>query len=208
MIPLSELETFEFVNRGIESSTQIAAAAANVAPVTLVIEMSLQRPPELYHRFTPRVTRLSIVAPWTIGAEDAPEEIPIPYLQVVDEPCKSCPPPSITMSLSIGDALSKRSIATLSALLTTRLLITGLLPYTVIPYSLSEIVRLSSVEPLLLEVELKTTPWCFPEIDSMTMGEDRVPSMVILPSTPSLSPSPRRMVVPAWTTSTWLDWTR
>ena len=32
------------------------------------------------------------------------------------------------MSLSIGDALSKRSIATLSAFLTTRLAITGSLP--------------------------------------------------------------------------------
>ena len=77
-----------------------------------------------------------------------------------------------------------------------------------IPYSPSEIVRLSMVDPLLFEVELKTTPWCFPDIDSITMGEDCVPSIVILPSTPSLSPSPRRMVVPAWTTRTWLDWTR
>ena len=128
IIPLSELEMFEFVKSGMESSTQIAAAAASVAPVTLVIEMSLQMPPVLYQRFTPRVTRSPMVAPWTMGADEAPDEMPIPYLQVVDEPCKSCPPPSITMSLSNGDALSKRSIATLSALLTTRLLITGSLP--------------------------------------------------------------------------------
>ena len=89
MIPLSELDTLEFVKSGMESSTQIAAAAAKVAPVTLVIETSLHSPPELYQRFTPRVTRSSIVAPCTIGAEEAPEEIPIPYLQVVEEPCKS-----------------------------------------------------------------------------------------------------------------------
>ena len=128
IIPLSELEMFEFVKRGMESSTHTAAAAAKVAPVTLVIEMSFHSPPELNQRFTPLVTRPSIVAPCTIGAEEAPEEIPIPYLQVVEEPCKSCPPPSITMSLSIGDAPSKRSIATLSALFTTRLVINGSLP--------------------------------------------------------------------------------
>ena len=91
-----------------------------------MIEMSDQIPPLFHHWFTPRVIRLSIVTPWTIGAEDAPEEMPIPYLQVVDDPCKSCPPPSITMSLRIGDALSKRSTATLSAFMTVRLLIVGL----------------------------------------------------------------------------------
>ena len=89
MIPLSEFETSKFVKSGIESSTQTAAAAARVAPEVLVIDISDQTPPLFHHRLTPRVIRFCIATPRTRGAEEAPDDIPMPYLQVVEEPCKS-----------------------------------------------------------------------------------------------------------------------
>jgi len=67
---------------------------------------------------------------------------------------------------------------------------------------------LSIVEPRLFELELKITPLWSPEMDSMVTGEDAVPSIETLPSTPRRSPSPRRIDVPAWMTRTWLDCTR
>ena len=63
MIPLSDLVMLESVKRGIESSIQIPAAAAIVAPETLYTETPLQRPPELYQRLTPLVTRFPMLAP-------------------------------------------------------------------------------------------------------------------------------------------------
>ena len=45
-------------------------------------------------------------------------------------------------------------------------------------------------------------------MDSMVTGEDAVPSIETLPSTPRRSPSPRRIDVPACMTRTWLDCTR
>ena len=80
MIPLSDLVTLVLLNRGMESSIQIPLLAARVEPVMLWIETLLQSPPELYHMFTPLVTRLPICAPLTIGDEKSPAEMPMPYL--------------------------------------------------------------------------------------------------------------------------------
>ncbi len=63
MIPLSDLVMLESVKRGIESSIQTPAAAAIVAPDMLYTETPLQRPPELYQRLTPLVTRFPMLAP-------------------------------------------------------------------------------------------------------------------------------------------------
>ena len=127
MIPLSEIEIWESVNKGTESSIQKAELAANVAPVIFSTDTWSQSPPELNHMFTPLVMRLEIWALWTIGVEKSPADIPIPYLQESEAPCKSCPPPSITRSDITGYAPENRSIATLSAFTTVMLLILGLL---------------------------------------------------------------------------------
>ena len=58
------------------------------------------------------------------------------------------------------------------------------------------------------ELELNNIPKWLPDIEEMFTGEAAVASREILPSTPSLSPSPIRTVVPAWIWSTWLDSTR
>ena len=114
--------------RGNESSIQMPAPMARVDPLMLEIFRSERSPPELPHWFSPLVINPSIFAPSTTGAEYAPMERPIPYLHVVEVPCTSCPPPSMTRSLIVGEALLNRSTATLSALRTVRLETTGSLP--------------------------------------------------------------------------------
>ena len=67
--------------RGTLSSTHIPVDSASVAPVMLVRERFLIKPPELPQTFRPLVTASLTVNPSIFGAEPAPIERPIPYLQ-------------------------------------------------------------------------------------------------------------------------------
>ena len=64
----------------------------------------------------------------------------------------------MTRSLIRGEAPSKRSTATLSALTTVRWFRIGSLSYTVTPYSASVMVRFSILEPRPPLLELKMMP--------------------------------------------------
>ena len=113
MAPWSDLSITVCSISGTLSSTHIPADWAKVAPVIFVRVRFLIRPPELPHTFRPLVTASLTDSPSILGAEPAPMDNPIPYLQYVGK-FQSWPASSITRLRIVGVAELKRSTPTSS----------------------------------------------------------------------------------------------
>ena len=157
--------------------------------------MSWKTPPEPPQMFSPRVVTPLKVARFTTGADPEPTERPSPKRQSV---WKAFWPASLMIRSSNTGVAPNRSMPTRSGASMVRLWKRASPPNIVMPYTESNSVRLSTLEPRPNDEALNWMPsWSSEPAASKTTGQVAVPWTVKRPSITNRTPAPSWTVVQA-----------